>query len=57
MNENLRNFKDHDNNGKIDLKKAMHESSVSWKAMSDAQKQVCHYSDLLVVRHAWLNKE
>ncbi|CAO3643804.1 unnamed protein product [Mucor fragilis] len=39
MNENLRNFKDHDNNGKIDLKKAMHESSVSWKAMSDAQKQ------------------
>lgn len=52
MNENLRNFKDHDNKGKVDLKKAMHESSARWQAMSEDQKKVCHYSDLLAARHA-----
>ncbi|GAN03463.1 hypothetical protein MAM1_0041c02916 [Mucor ambiguus] len=40
MNENLRNFKDPNNNNKIDLKTAMHELSASWKAMSEAQKKV-----------------
>jgi len=45
MNENLHKYKNAHNKRVLDLKEATSELSASWKAMSDAEKKVCHPID------------
>lgn len=45
MNENLHKYKNAHNKRVLDLKEATSELSASWKAMSDAEKKVCHPVD------------